>query len=225
MRKKSVLLILFLILSGCTDSDKKIPESSNYILCIEVDEANSETQKAESNEALKKPKGDYISIVTPPLNYEESMYRFKVTKKRFDFFCSPLSEWSFDKVGLNRIYQGFDEFGITIRKNEYKLRRVFHHEPDGADLLITSTWFLTQKIPQTNAKDLNIVNSDAFSEQVHRLRNLEQATFCLQNRLVMSIIQSEICSKVLEEFSSNYSEKRNQLLQDAETIQNQNDRD
>jgi hypothetical protein len=223
--KKSVLLILFLILSGCTNPDEKILKSSNYIFCVEVDEANSKTQKFESNEALEKPKGNYISIMTPPLNFEGSIYRTKTTKRRFDFFCSPLSEWSFDKVRLFRPYKGFNEYGVSFERNEYRLRRIFHHELDGADLLITSTWFLTLKMPQANAENLNIVNSDTFSEQVHRLRNLEQATFCLQNRIVINSAQTEICSGVIQEFNSNYSEKRKELLEDAEIMQSQSGRD
>jgi hypothetical protein len=207
MNKKSVLVILPLLLCGCSGSNssvEKILESTNYILCVEVDEANSE-----SNEALKEPKGDYISIITSPLNAEESIYRNEITKRRFRFFCSSLSEWSFDKVSLTR-------------GNQYKLRRVFHHEPDGADLLITSTWFLIRKIPQTNTRDLDIVNSVVFSEQVHRLRNLEQSSFCLQPRLVMSMIQAEMCSRVLLHFKSKHSERLNEALHDAEIMQSKN---
>lgn len=207
MKKISVLLILLLILCGCSSSDdgyaEKIIESKNYILCVEVDEADSQ-----DNEALKEPKGDYIAIVTSPLNAEESMYRFKVNKERFRFFCSPLSEWSFDKVSLTRA-------------NQYKIRWAFHHQ-DGADLLITSTWFLTQKTPKTNARDLDIVDSAIFSEQVHRLRTLEQASFCLQDRLVMNDNQVKICSEVLQDFSFNYSEKQNQVLRDAKVMQSRN---
>lgn len=214
MKKISVLFILLLILCGCSQKDvssssdnsstEKIIESKNYILCVEVDEANSE-----SNEALKEPNGDYIFIETSPLNTEESLYRFKVNKERFRFFCSPLSQWSFEKVSLTRA-------------NQYKLRWVFHHKPDGADLLITSTWFLTQKIPQTNARDLDLAYSVVFSEQVHRLRILEQASFCLQDRLIVNDTQAKICSNVLLDFNLNYSEKRNQVLRDAKIMQSRN---
>ena len=214
MKKISVLFVLLLVMYGCSGKDvssssddgyaEKINESKSYILCVEVDEADSE-----DNEALKEPRGDYISIMTSPLNAEKSMYRFNVNKERFRFFCSPLSEWSFEKVSLTRA-------------NQYKLRWAFHHKPDGADLLITSTWFLTQKSPQTNAKDLNIVNSDIFSEQVHRLRILEQASFCLQDGLVMNDAQSNICSGVLDDYAYNYLDKKNQVLRDARVMQRRN---
>jgi hypothetical protein len=207
MKKRSALFVLLLLLYGCNSSAEEAIESTNYIFCVEVDEANSE-----SNEALKEPKGDYISVVTSPLNAESSIYRIKVSKEKFRFFCSPLSEWSFQKVSL-------------VRANQDKLRWVFHHKPDEADLLITSTWFLTRKIPQTNVSNLDMVNSDVFSEQVHRLRILEQASFCLQDRLVMNNTQSENCSKVLLNFNLNYSEKRNELLHDAEIMQSRNAND
>ena len=89
-------------------------------------------------------------------------------------------------------------------------------------LLITSTWFLTQKIPQTNARDLDLAYSVVFSEQVHRLRILEQASFCLQDRLIVNDTQAKICSNVLPTFNLNYSEKRNQVLRDAKIMQSRN---
>ncbi len=89
-------------------------------------------------------------------------------------------------------------------------------------MLITSTWFLTQKIPKTNARDLDIVNSVVFSEQVYRLRTLEQTSFCIQDGLVMNDTQVKICSGVLQDFKFNYSEKRNQVLRDAKIMQSRN---
>lgn len=208
-----VSLVILVFINGCVTRDNNLVENNN-ILCVEIDEIGND-----DNEALKKPDGKYLLIKTNPLNFQSSLYRYKIDKEQFNFFCSAQSNWSFKKVGLKRIYT--HNFGL--KKIEYKLRRVFHHNPDGAELLITSTWFLTDKMPNTNnIEEINIIKSQNFFEQVNRLRNLEQATFCLQSALIMNEAQKYICNEVLKEFKNKYSNYENEIREDAQFIQDQN---
>lgn len=213
--KNSLLLFLLLIFTNaCGMRNDQTQTQENNILCVEVDEIGND-----DHEALREPEGEYILIKTNPLNFQSSLYRYTINKKEFNFFCSPQSNWSFQKVGLERIYT--NNFGL--KKIEYKLRRVFHYNPDGAELLITSTWFLTDKIPDTNnIKEIKMIKSHYLSQEINRLRNLEQATFCMQPYLVMNKIQQNICDLVIKEFNKKYSIYKKEIFQDAIFIQNQN---
>ena len=208
------LLLLMLLLFSCgtiqnnnSDPMEEVDEKGSYQLCVEVDEPDSE-----DNEALKEPLGTLVTVSTAPINHEKSIYRYEVKKTKFRFFCSPLSNWMFGNVALTRPYFSPQSFQNILQT---RLRWVFHHKPDGADLLITSTWFLTD----SNNSELKVIESLKFSEQVHRLRVLEQASFCLQDSLIASSQQEEVCNQILSEFNNKYSEYKEQVLQDARSMQ------
>lgn len=213
------LILLCFLTQSCRTTDvksqqrsEKVYETGDYKLCVEVDERDKD-----DNETLKEPLGDTFTIQTNPINVPKSIYRYRVNKNKFRFFCSPLSEWSFEKVALSRPYPGTNGFEVI----QAKLRWAFHHKPDGADLLITSTWFLTEQLNNLES-EIKIVNSDIFSEQVHRLRLLEQASFCLQSELIPNSLQEELCSQILSELSRKYFKYKEQVLRDASDMQKYN---
>lgn len=220
MLKLKLVALSSLILVSCTQKSESqagreyenILEKEAYILCVEVDEPD-----INDNETLQKPDGKYISLTTQPLNSESSIYRNKVLKNKFDFFCSNLSNWKFKKAILSRPYPG------GFPPVQYRVRWSFYHKPDNSAMLVTSTWFLVKENPYGNLDvEKSIVSSNIVSEQVHRLRILEQAIWCYEGEKMINDIQEARCSNLKRELVEKYSAYEEEVIDDAHYIENLN---
>jgi len=206
----------FFLLTSCSNNSEtnsarvseNLIEKGTYQLCVEIDGPDPN-----DNETLKEPNGRYITLSTQPINTETSIFRKEVQKKLFKFFCSPLSNWNFKKVILSRPYPA------GIPPVQYRFRWAFHHKPDGADILLTSSWFLAKEEPMNSLSlDQYIVSSDTLSEQIHRLRILEQVTFCYEDGKIIDELNMSICTQLTSQMKKQYPEYEQEIIENSQEI-------